>query len=580
VKLRRGKSAGKSKMKRTIAVLDFETDPFEYGKMVWPFVVGFYDGKRYITYWGSDCVSGLARFLEAEDTEYCIYAHNGGRFDFFYLLNHIHHSLRIISGRIVQAFMGKHELRDSYAILPFPLADFDKDSIDYEKFEAGTRERHRDEIISYLRKDCVSLYTLVTAFVDQFGDKLTIGSAAMKQIKARHKFKTGGPEYDAKWRERFYFGGRIQVFRAGITRGDIRIVDINSSYPHAMQSFLHPIGTAGEVSKRIERNSVFVVAEGYNYGAFPTREKDGSLNFSLEYGIFHTTIHEWQAAEDTGTFKCCKVHKAYNWKDRGTFEEFVSTFYDERAKCKAPGGDKLRALFLKYVLNSGYGKFAQNPDNYSDYYITQIGTLPPEWHECGKSCLDDCPSRWSIKYRHDDYLIWSRPLQTNTSRTSWYNIATGASITGAARSVLLRGLSVTDEPLYCDTDSIICRGGSGVEISPSDLGKWSLETSGTVAYIAGKKLYCILTPKKSLSNKELEQIYPSGLTENQRKRIKSEKEVGNLICVKKAHKGARLTAKEIIRITNGEKIHYENPVPNLKFDGTWKFTSRDIQRTV
>jgi hypothetical protein len=561
---------------KKIAVIDLETDPFEYGEMVNPFVAGFYDGSRIITYWGTDCIDRMVRFLENEETEYTIYAHNGGRFDYFYFLQHIRHALRIINGRIVQAKIGKHELRDSFSILPFPLADFDKDSIDYQKMSADVRDNHKEEILKYLGKDLTSLYELVTEFYKEFGDKLTIGSASMKQIKARHKFKSGNEEYDAKWRNRFYFGGRNQVFRSGITKGDIRVYDVNSMYPNAMRSFLHPIGTAGHVSKDIESNTFFIVVEGKNYGAFPVREKDGSLNFTKEYGVFNTTIHEWEAAIDTGAFKPHKIHKTYGWFDRGTFEEFVNHFYNERAAAKK-AKDKIRTLFYKYVLNSGYGKFAQNPKNYCDYYITEMGELPADWHQCTKSCEEDCQKKWNIDYRHEQYLIWSRPLQE--MRSSWYNIATGASITGAARSILLRGLRATDYPIYCDTDSIICRGNCSVKIHPTNLGEWDLEATGTMAAIGGKKLYAIFKPENDLTTEEREKIFPSYYTEFQMEKARKEKIVGPLACVKKAHKGAKLTAADILSVVRGAVVESRNPVPNFRWDGTYTFTKRRIRAT-
>ena len=38
-----------------IAVIDFETDPFEHGIVPRPFAAGFYDGSRYLQFWGDDC---------------------------------------------------------------------------------------------------------------------------------------------------------------------------------------------------------------------------------------------------------------------------------------------------------------------------------------------------------------------------------------------------------------------------------------------------------------------------------------------------------------------------------------------
>lgn len=547
-----------------IAVLDLETDPFAYGEMVYPFLSGFYDGSRCVTFWSPDCVDRLVRALETERETYTIYAHNGGRFDFFYFMDYLHDELRIINGRIVQARMGKHEVRDSFAILPFPLASYDKDKIDYKLFKKDKREKHRDEIMKYFKRDLTALYELVTAFHSEFGDKLTVGSASMKQIKARHQFSTAGEKYDKEWRERFYFGGRNQVFKSGVSKGDIRVYDVNSMYPHVMQSYLHPIGIATYISRHVERDSVFVVAEGKNYGAFPVRKKDGGLDFTKESGTFYTTIHEWNAALDTGCFKPTRLIKTYCWNERGTFEEFVSHFYNERAIAKKTG-DKIRALLYKYVLNSGYGKFAQNPENYYDWYITPNGTYPPDYERCSKSCTEPCLIHWLPEWMTNGYTIWKRSL--SGKRISWYNIATGASITGAARAVLLRGLSVTSNPIYCDTDSIICCGDSRVPVHATNLGAWDLEATGRMVAVAGKKLYALFADVDKIEKKKLEEIDDDDFL------------TPEIACIKKAHKGALLTGPEILRITRGETIESENPVPTFRWDKTYSFTKRKIRRT-
>lgn len=562
--------------KNKLAVLDLETDPFEHGKMVQPFLAGFYDGKRVVTYWGPDSVLRLVTFLQNEATNFTIYAHNGGRFDFFYFLPYLSSAMRIVNGRLIQGTLAHHEIRDSYAIMPFPLADYDKDSIDYEKMRADVREKHRYEIERYLRKDLTALYDLVVAFHQEFGDKLTIGSTAMKELRNRHKFSTGNEVYDAKFRSRFYFGGRNQVFKSGITKGRINVYDVNSMYPFVMQGFLHPIGTAHTVSNRIEKDTCFIEVEGKNYGAFPTREKDGSLNFTRESGVFYPTIHEWEAAIDTGCFKPRRIIKTYGWRERGTFADFVTHFYDSRRAAKR-SGDKIRTIFYKYVLNSAYGKFAQNPDNYFDWYITEHGQFPPEYHECVAGCAEDCHQKWSPTFMQERYIIWQRPLQTKS--LSWYNIAIGASITGAARAVLLRGIAGTSQVLYCDTDSIICCGSSRVEIDPTALGKWDLEATGSMAAIGGKKLYAIFKPETSLTVEEREKLFPKDKTPEQVRKLRRTYIAGSLACIKKAHKGARLTASEILAIVNGDEIESANPVPNFKWDGSYTWTKRRIKMT-
>src|SRR5271154_3046811 len=113
-----------------IAVLDLETDPFEEGIMVAPFLAGFHDGEETVLIWHENCIGKMVEYLSKRKEKCLIYAHNGGRFDFFFFLPHLDaKNLRIINGRIVEAFLSGHTLRDSFALMPFPLADFDKDKI-------------------------------------------------------------------------------------------------------------------------------------------------------------------------------------------------------------------------------------------------------------------------------------------------------------------------------------------------------------------------------------------------------------------------------------------------------------------
>lgn len=528
-----------------LATLDLETDPFAPGKIVKPFVAGFYDGTDFMSIWGLDCVTRMVAYLASKEGPYLIYAHNGGKFDFFFFLPYLNGALRIINSRIVSALLGPHEVRDSYAIMPFPLREYDKDQIDYEKMSVEKREKNRKEIISYLRKDCTALHELVVAFHDEFGDNLTIGSAALKQLKKRHKFKCGREAFDAKFRKDFYFGGRVQCFKSGIVRMPVSIYDVNSMYPDVMKRALHPVDTSIIIDKRIKTNTCFVVAEGKNYGAFPIRGKDGSLDFTAEQGRFSTTIHEWNAAEETGTFRAKRIVKTYGSDNRITFSEYVDYFYGARKLAKF-NGDKIHSLFYKYTLNSSYGKFAQNPENFADYVIRQR-TEPT------------LPEPWLIAYMTDDYIIWKKP----TDQKHYYNISTGASITGAARAMLLKGLQNATDPIYCDTDSIICRTMRNVDINDSELGAWKLEATGTLAAICGKKLYCVIDENClfGCTCKTATKENPCGFH------------------VKKAHKGGILTYAEILRVAKGETITVAMPVPAFKFDGTVQFTTRRIRRT-
>jgi hypothetical protein len=408
----------------------------------------------------------------------------------------------------------------------------------------------------------------------------------MKQLKRFHKFSSGGAQYDTRLRTSYYFGGRNQCFRTGVFESPCKVHDVNSMYSKVMRDYLHPVSTGIDVSNRIEKDTCFVVAEGWNRGAFPVRTKQG-LDFTQGYGRYHTTIHEYRAALETGSFRLKKLVKTYGFETRISFAEFVDHFFHQRKLAKA-AGDKARDLLYKFNLNSAYGKFAQNPENFFDYRLTGIdelltescphcagsGACPDQCHICFRlnRCVEttDCKycecsgKKWSMNSQCGDYLIWeSRP-----AHSYFHNVATGASITGAARSVLLRGLACAVDPYYCDTDSIIARDQNGLNLSDTELGAWKVEAVGDYLAIAGKKLYAIYSysePPPSKDGKISERLkLPNG-------------RVGWV--VKKAHKGARLTGSEILRIAQGETVEYASPVPAYRLDGKHKWVNRKIQRT-
>lgn len=527
---------------RKIAVADLETDPFEFGKVPEAFLSGYHDGKKTVSFWGADCVAQMVRALEVEREEYVIFIHNGGRFDIFYFMKHLTPgSIKIINGRIIQAQLGRHEVRDSFAIMPFGLSKYNKVKIDYGKFTVENRDKNRDEITEYWRMDCVYLWELCDAFIREFGDKLTIGGAALKQLKNFHSFDCSNENFDARFRTDFYHGGRNQVFESGILKGRFEVHDVNSMYPRAMQAFLHPVGTDCEIDKRLRAHTCFVSTTGINNGAFPVRTKSGGLDFTQTRGTFHTTIHEFEAAIETGSFRPIKIVRTYNFKKRITFADYVEHFYELR-RAAIISEDEMHKLFYKFVLNSSYGKFAQNPENYFDWEITKSGERPDNWHDCVQTCEATCRKLWTPAFIHDIYVIWQRP----TMAQHFYNVATGASITGAARAMLLRGLRAAKRPLYCDTDSIICESLDGVEKSEDALGAWKLEAVADTAAICGKKLYA---------------LFADG------------------VCIKKAHKGARLTGEQIMKIGQGDVITCENPVPSFSWDGSHQFVTRRIRRT-
>ena len=526
--------------KKRLAIVDTETDPFAKGVVVAPFTLGFYDGETYVDFWGDDCVQQFFDHLETVDQEYIIYAHNGGKFDFFFFLPHLApgQTPLIMNGRLVKINFGKQEFRDSFAIIPQALSAYKKDAVDYSTFTRDKRNKHRDDILAYQKTDCIYTYELIAGFHAMFGDKLTIASASLPMLHSMHGFQRIRSEaIDARFRQ-YYFGGRNQCFETGVLKPRpgqrFKMIDRNSMYPAVMRDEQHPISSTHRLQTAIDEDTDFACIVAKNDGALCVRDDFGGLDFTVKYGTFYATIHEIRAGLETGTLRIDRVKHAWAFDRKASFGEFVDRFYNLRLDAKA-SGDKVRDILYKFALNSGYGKFALNPRKFKQWMMTVDEIAEP---------MRDAenPEGWKLETTSGNIFIWSRP---SPRRTGFYNVATAASITGAARANLLRNLALSSRPIYCDTDSILCEAFRG-KLDETTLGGWKLEATGDTAAIAGKKLYALFD--------------------------------GDTV-LKKASKGVNLEALDIMSVCKGQEIVYENPVPNFQLDGSAKFVTRRINKT-
>jgi len=562
----------KRAMKKRVCVLDTETDPFKHGTQIAPFCLGFYDGEIYRHWWGDDCIQ---QFFDCLDEDYLgedlvIYAHNGGRFDFMFFLPHLDKDQMpmLINSRIVSCKMHGKEFRDSFAILPVALSAYQKDEIDYALFERPVREKHRKVILDYLKTDCLYLYEIVTMFLDLFGDRLTIGSTALPLLNSFHGYERMTERDDDFFRQ-FYFGGRVQCFETGVvtSRKGVKVYDVNSMYPRVMRDYEHPVGRDYFIRNEITPLTAFAKIEATSKGALPQKQADGSLAFPIGRGVFCATGHEIRAALELKLLTVHRVSCGIQFQKRASFAAFVDTYYAKRLEMKArvkaakDRGDfdneaTALEIFYKLILNSSYGKFAQDPRKYKTFAVTD-GPKPEDDRPLRDPTKQETEHGWELDTLGDSYTIWRCPSGTTNAGKksarffgSFRNVATAASITGAARADLLRGLARCSRPIYCDTDSIICES-LDADIDGSKLGAWKLEMEGNRVAIVGKKTYAVFDDENPDPKKR----------------------------VKKACKGARLTAQEIERVAKGEEIESPNPVPHFKRDGKQHYVSRKIRIT-
>jgi hypothetical protein len=553
----------KTKGARQIAVIDCETDPFAPYRHIEPFAWGFFDGITYEYFTGADCTEKLISFLQSLPNTYQIFAHNGGRFDFMFILKHLRGEPLIINGRIVDADLFHHRLSDSYARIPVPLARFgQKTEIDYNKLERSARHKHMPEILAYLEQDCVALYNVITAWHERFGGKSsTMASAAFKECQKRMgKIITPrmSPGEDDQFRS-FYFGGRVQAFSIGVIQDNVSIHDVNSMYPHVMCEYQHPIGTKTDwrFSTDIDDDTDFACVWAWSKGALPLRTATG-LTFPVGYGKFFASIHEIKAGLKFRRLKIDRVVYAQSCRSKTDFSQFIRPIYAERLAAR-DRGDIMGQEFSKQLMNSCYGKFAINPRKFRSYCmigsdevsqyetILTVNGLELKWGEHWYH-LDEMPEDSSTPHM----LRFSRANTDEETRKGFRNVACAASITAAARATLFEALCLADSPYYCDTDSIIAPKLEGIATGAMRLGDWKLEATGNEIAIGGKKMYAVFGDMPNDNAKIAARI----------------KLYGDARCIKLASKGVRMSADQMRSVASGASVSIPIAQPQFNASGS------------
>jgi DNA polymerase type B, organellar and viral len=559
---------------KQILACDCETDPFAYGRKLAPFMWGLYDGKNFNTY------QSTGAFVEAiRNRKTIVYAHNGGKFDFMFLLPFVGETrAQIINGRIVSMYLGECELRDSYSIIPEPLRNFGaKKEIEYWKLEEAVRHEHMPEITEYLFYDCKILYDACKAYRAAAGKYKTIASNALAFSKkiGIDPGKTNA-RFDEKYRL-FYFGGRTECFQPG-THRNVKLIDIKSSYPYAM-SHDHATGSNffwrddfdGMTCEDIQRS--FIIVECMSRGAFPKRAKDArGLYFPHEYDEYYVTGWEYLTALELGLIDNIKIQSVRYTKETINFGPYVQHWYAHKSR-HSKKDDPINYTIGKIMMNSLYGKLAQNPARYYDYKIVKCGTricrLP---EDDGTGTCKLCNERmkehgWELENESDHHEIhrreslWKYQYEYGVewkAKAIFKNVATGASITGFARAHLLRAIHEIGigNVIYCDTDGIATTSTADFStLTIGDaLGNWAFDdTDAPIGHFAGKKLYGI----------QLSEIDPK--TGKNKEKI--------------ASKGSKLTFQHIEKIIAGETVKWESPAPSFSIDGSYTYIVRNIRAT-
>lgn len=564
------------KEKPPVAVADFETNPFEPGELCYePFTGGWFDGKVLETIWHDNpenCGEFVSKWLikKSKQRPGIIYLHNGGNFDIHLMLEWLPYwacEFFCIGKRIVQLKTPwGAEFRDSYAIIPKPLRATvaGKKEMAYWKLKPRHREKYRAEITEYLQQDLRSLHETVELWLKKFPPALTLASSIFKLMKRDYGINPERmpPKFDAMFRP-FFFGGRVEFFELGRCPGVHHLVDVNSMYPAAMMQKHWWGGCRTVTAKFPTRNfeQCFFEFDGLSLGALPVRQEDGSIEFPCAEGRYQCTGWEMAYGLESGRIVVDQLRYCFEPMATKDFSAFVRPFYEGKNAAKI-AGDKGEEFLLKIGLNSGYGIYALQPQRYREIvclpYPEEPALLKKETEQERTTGIKVWEMQWHDEER--GLRFFSRPSYRE-GIDKFVNVATAASITGCARTMLLRAMDQCEGVKYVDTDSICAENIDKLSLSDR-LGEWKHELTfigsrayaseaypGNSFYIAGKKLY-------------------AGYGRN----LKGEGKW------KTASKGVQLKPRQIIAVANGHRVTATSKAPTFSVFSERHFVRRTITR--
>jgi len=471
------KSEGRKKLNEFIT-FDIETNNWK------EFVIGgIYDGKIFRYF---ETIEGLCNALsEYENTK--IFAHFGGIFDFLFLLNYwgardIISSDLILRGSSIFSFtIGTNVFYDSSGILPFSLDKAAKAfNVSHQKLEIdhSIKKVINDDLIKYLKHDCVALYEIIEAFYNNpilsgANFKPTLASQSLEVL--RKYLPQEIPSLNNKTHDAFvrkaYAGGRVEIFRPVYdnNKNPLYYYDFSSLYPSCMREMSVP-GRVKKSTRDISPMSfIECEVETPRDCYLPVLWKKTKNKFLFPTGKFTGVFPGIELIEAIKQgYKINKVYSGLEFEDLGPlFRDYIDDLYETKSNATDP----VQKQIAKLLLNAGYGRLSIKRER---------ETL----------CIDDGTEGVTPL---DIFIGEYRLGKKDTYFKGFSNAAIGAMVTAHARLKLFRAmLPISDSIYYCDTDSIV----TTRKLDHSDtLGNLKLEGQTNQA--------CFLLPKTYIYGNEV-----------------------------------------------------------------------------
>ena len=270
-----------------------------------------------------------------------------------------------------------------------------------------------------------------------------------------------------------YYGGRSEIFDMRVL-GNIIYADVNSLYPKVMACNKYPMPASFYYGKNIDDEGISKVEIEYikdlNIPYYPY--KAGKLLFPLGRMTGYWSNYELRYGIEKGFIRINKLYKSFNFSETGyVFKDYIEYLYGMRQKYinKEDLTSKFWSLGLKIIMNSSYGKFAEQVKDVE--YI------------CDSNNIVDIVVKDIYYPKHTNY-IWS------------------IYVTAYARTYMWEGYQLIENQggkvHYTDTDSIIFSGNPDMLVISNSLGDYRIEGRYVKAQFYLPKTYVLIDNKGNI----------------------------------------------------------------------------------
>ena len=533
----------------------YDIEPITINNELFPFAVGLFTGYEFYYFYLDENLNYTKLindsldfiFAKIKSSSY-IYIHNMDRFDSIFLIKYVNsllyktdifaHNNHIYKIKITNGHKVIH-FTDSYKIIQMKLSDageafnvaHKKKEIDFTNFvlEKIFNINIKDEIVLYLKYDCMCLYEILILFFIEiyytynikFYKFLTISSLALQiwefYNNKNKKYIIENNSINTNWKDDFirkaYFGGRCEIFKPHIKNG--YYYDINSFYPFIMLNNEFPINDGKFI---VWDNEKFILEEFFGflyceiisplniyYPVLPYK----SYNKLIYYpkGIWKGTyfIAELLLAKKYG-YIINPIHGIQYLSKAKIFEQCIEDLYKKRVESSL----NISPIY-KLIMNSLSGRFGMHSYNIKQEILNEneldllLETRPKK--VINATYIDDnkyyVELKKSLKYQKQSSVQISAAI-TSYARVHLYELF-----------IYLKELNINI--YYTDTDSIVTDYKIPNKLCGKELGKFKLVNLIEEGFFLNQKIYYIFYNQllikkfKGVNSELLQNLTPNDL---------------------------------------------------------------------